>query len=101
LACLKHADENVEHKSEDLKEVLMMPFILRGCRYGYMNMNANRKGKKMSKFHGVQVCKLTFLKVDENGDSIDDKEYEYTGDHSSFCEGIDEDYLEEVKEAAQ
>ena len=55
----------------------------------------------MSKFHGVQVYKLTFLKVDENGDSIDDKEYEYTGDHSSFCESIDEDYLEEVKEAAQ
>jgi hypothetical protein len=48
-----------------------------------------------------QVCKLTFLKVDENGDSIDDKEYEYTGDHSGFCEGIDEDYLEEVKEKAK
>ena len=55
----------------------------------------------MSKYYGVQVCKLTFLKVDENGDSIDDKEYEYTGDHSGFCEGIDVDYLEEVKEKAK
>jgi hypothetical protein len=53
--------------------------------------------KIMSKYYGLQVCKLTFLKVDENGDSIDDKEYEYTGDHSGFCDGIHEDYLEEVK----
>jgi hypothetical protein len=61
-------------------------------------ITTNKGEKHMSKYYGVQVCKLTFLKVDENGDSIDDKEYEYTGDHSGFCEGIDEDYLEEVKE---
>ena len=54
----------------------------------------------MTKYYGLQVYKLTFLKVDENGDSIDDKEYEYTGDHSGFCDGIDEAYLEEVKEKA-
>jgi hypothetical protein len=27
-----------------------------------------------------------------------EKIYEYTGDHSSFCEGIDEDDLEEVQD---
>jgi hypothetical protein len=64
-------------------------------------ITTNKGEKQMSKYYGVQVCKLTFLKVDENGDSIDDKEYEYTGDHSGFCEGIDEDYLEEVKEKAK
>ena len=49
------------------------------------------------KFYGLQVHSLTFQKVDENGESIDGKVYEYTGDHSSFCEGIDEDDLEEVE----
>ena len=48
------------------------------------------------KYYGLQVHTLTFSKVDENGDSIDGKQYEYTGDHSSFCEGIDDEYLEEV-----
>mgnify|MGYP001368162083 CR=1 FL=1 len=47
------------------------------------------------KYYGVQVHSLTFQKVDANGESIDGKVYEYTGDHSSFCEGIDEDDLEE------
>jgi len=51
----------------------------------------------VKKFYGLQVHSLTFQKVDENGESIDDKIYEYTGDHSSFCEGIDEDDLEEVE----
>jgi hypothetical protein len=49
------------------------------------------------KYYGLQVHTLTFLKVDENGDSVDGKQYEYTGDHSGFCEGIDDEYLEEVK----
>ena len=49
------------------------------------------------KYYGLQVHTLTFLKVDESGESIDGKEYEYTGDHSSFCEGIEDEYLEEVK----
>jgi len=49
------------------------------------------------KYYGLQVHTLTFLKVDASGESIDGKEYEYTGDHSSFCEGIEDEYLEEVK----
>ena len=52
------------------------------------------------KYYGVQVHSLTFQKVDANGESIDDKIYEYTGDHSSFCEGIDEDDLEEVTDGS-
>jgi hypothetical protein len=68
--------------------------------YNILSTWDNNEGAEMSKYYGLQVCKLTFLKVDENGDSIDDKEYEYTGDHSGFCDGIDEAYLEEVKEKA-
>ena len=52
----------------------------------------------MNKYYGLQVHTLTFLKVDKNGESIDGKQYEYTGDHSCFCDGIEEDYLEEVKD---
>jgi len=55
----------------------------------------------MSKYYGLQVHSLTFQKVDENGESIDGKIYEYTGDHSSFCEGIDDDDLEEVANEAE
>ena len=50
------------------------------------------------KYYGVQVHTLTFQKVDANGESIDGKLYEYTGDHASLCEGIDENYLEEVRD---
>ena len=50
------------------------------------------------KYYGLQVHTLTFLKVDKNGESIDGKQYEYTGDHNGFCDGIEEDYLEEVKD---
>ena len=50
------------------------------------------------KYYGLQVHTLTYLKVDANGESIDGKQYEYTGDHSGFCDGIDDDYLEEVRE---
>ena len=57
----------------------------------------NRKEKmKKQKYYGLQVHTLTFLKVDENGDSIDDKQYEYTGDHSGFCDGIEDKYLKEL-----
>ena len=49
------------------------------------------------KYYGLQVHTLTFLKVDENGGSIDGKQYEYTGDHSGFCDGIEDEYLEEIK----
>jgi hypothetical protein len=52
----------------------------------------------VKKFYGLQVHSLTFQKVDEKGESIDGKIYEYTGDHGSFCEGIDEDHLEEVED---
>ena len=52
---------------------------------------------KKQKYYGLQVHTLTFLKVDENGDSIDGTEYEYTGDHSGFCDGIDDEYLKEVE----
>jgi hypothetical protein len=50
------------------------------------------------KYYGVQVHTLTFQKVDANGESIDGKTYEYLGDHSSFCEGIDEEHLKEVSD---
>jgi len=55
----------------------------------------------MSKYYGLQVHSLTFQKVDENGESVDGKIYEYTGDHSSFCEGIDDDDLKEVAHEAE
>ena len=51
------------------------------------------KEKMSKKYYGLQVHTLTFLKVDESGKSIDGKEYEYTGDHSSFCDGIEDDHL--------
>ena len=50
------------------------------------------------KYYGLQVHTLTFLKVDENGESIDGKQYEYTGDHSGFCDGIEDEYLEEIQD---
>ena len=53
---------------------------------------------KKQKYYGLQVYTLTFLKVDENGDSIDGKQYEYTGDHSSFSEGIEDEYLRQVRD---
>lgn len=53
------------------------------------------------KYYGVQVHSLTYVKVDANGETIDNKIYEYTGDHSSFCEGIDEDHLEEVTDGSR
>ena len=69
----------------------------------YMKMKnkttSERKEKmKKKKYYGLQVHTLTFLKVDENGDSIDDKQYEYTGDHSGFCDGIEDEYLKELDE---
>jgi hypothetical protein len=51
---------------------------------------------KKQKYYGLQVHTLTFLKVDESGESIDGKQYEYTGDHSSFCEGIEDEYLQQA-----
>ena len=54
----------------------------------------------MKKYYGLQVHTLTFLKVDENGESIDGKQYEYTGDHSGFCDGIEDEYLEEIRDTS-
>ena len=51
---------------------------------------------KKQKYYGLQVHRLTYLKVYSNGESIDGKQYEYTGDHSGFCDGIDDEYLKEV-----
>jgi len=50
------------------------------------------------KSYTLQVHTLTFLKVDENAESIDGKQYEYTGDHSDFCEGIEDEYLQPINE---
>ena len=52
------------------------------------------------KYYGVQVHRLTYQKVDANGESIDGKLYVYTGDCSSFCDGSDEDDLEEVSDGS-
>ena len=52
------------------------------------------KDKTMSKFKFVGVHTLHFQLMDEEGNT-DGKLYEYTGDHSSFADGID---LEELKE---
>lgn len=49
------------------------------------------------KSYSLQVHTLTFIKVDENGESIDNKQYEYTGDHSGFCDGIEEEYLKQTE----
>ncbi len=56
----------------------------------------NKKEKMIKKYYGLQVHTLTFLKVDESGESVDGKQYEYTGDHSGFCDGIEDEYLEEI-----
>jgi len=50
----------------------------------------------MSKFKWVHVHRLTYIKVDKDGND-DGKIYEYTGDHSSFCDGIEDEDLEEIK----
>ena len=52
---------------------------------------------KKEKYYGLQVHTLTYLKVDANGESIDGKQYEYTGDHSGFADGIEDEYLKEVE----
>ena len=66
---------------------------------GAINKRASRRDNmKKEKYYGLQVHTLTFLKVDENGESIDGKQYEYTGDHSGFCDGIEDEYLKKVEE---
>ena len=50
--------------------------------------------KKLKTTQGICVHKLTYYFPDKD----DNKVYEYTGDHSSFCDGIDPEYLKEVKD---
>ena len=52
----------------------------------------------MTKYKYVMVNNLTYLKTDEDGNN-DGKIYQYNGDHSSFCDGILPDDLEEIKES--
>ena len=49
---------------------------------------------KFKTTQGICVHKLTYYFPDKD----DGKIYEYTGDHSSFCDGIDPEYLKEVKD---
>ena len=51
----------------------------------------------MSKKYSLQVHLLTFKKIDEDGND-DGKICEYTGDHSSFCDGISDEDLKEIGE---
>jgi len=51
-------------------------------------------GMKLKSTQGIAVHKLTYYFPDKE----DNKIYEYTGDHSSFCDGIDPEYLKEVKD---
>jgi len=50
--------------------------------------------KKLKTTQGIHVHTLTYYFPDKD----DEKVYEYTGDHSSFCDGIDPEYLKEIKE---
>mgnify|MGYP003138279975 CR=1 FL=1 len=50
--------------------------------------------KKLKSTQGICVHQLTYYFPDKE----DNKIYEYTGDHSPFCDGIDPEYLEEIKE---
>ena len=49
---------------------------------------------KLKSTKGLNVHTLTYYFPDKD----DGKVYEYTGDHSSFCDGIDAEYLKEVKD---
>ena len=51
------------------------------------------KDIKLKSTQVLAVCELTYYFPNKD----DNKIYEYTGDHSSFCDGIDPEYLKEVK----
>ena len=51
------------------------------------------RNKKLKSTQGIHVYELTYYFPDKE----DNKIYEYTGDHSSFCDGIDPEYLKEIK----
>jgi len=54
----------------------------------------------MTKYKYVMVNNLTYLKTDKDGND-DGKIYEYNGDHSSFCDGILPDDLQEIKQTKE
>jgi hypothetical protein len=50
----------------------------------------------MTKYKYLQVHTLHYTLVDEEGND-NGKVYEYDGDHSLFCDGIDFNDLKEIK----
>ena len=50
--------------------------------------------KKLKSTQGICVHQLTYYFPDKE----DNKIYEYTGDHASFCDGVDPNYLKEIKD---
>ena len=50
--------------------------------------------KELKSTQGICVHQLTYYFPDKE----DNKIYEYTGDHSSFCDGVDPNYLKEIKD---
>ena len=56
---------------------------------------ANRKASMKEDKKSLAVFELKFYYIDDAGNT-DGKHYTYKGDHSSFCDGIDKDMLEEV-----
>jgi hypothetical protein len=61
------------------------------------NIDLLTERKKMTKYKYISVHTLHFQKTDQDGNS-DGKIYEYLGDHSGFCDGIDNEYLKEIIE---
>ena len=51
---------------------------------------------KKQKYKYLQVHKLHYTLVDKEGND-NGKIYEYDGDHSLFCDGIDFNDLKEIK----
>jgi hypothetical protein len=54
------------------------------------------KNKMTKKYKYLQVHTLHYTLVDEEGND-NGKVYEYDGDHSLFCDGIDFNDLKEIK----
>ena len=52
--------------------------------------NIKKKWNKLP----LMTWKFTMYREDEKGNQ---KFYEYNGDHSSFTDGIEDEYLEEIK----
>ena len=50
--------------------------------------------KELESTQGICVHQLTYYFPDKE----DNKIYEYIGDHSSFCDGVEPNYLKEIKD---